>query len=318
MRKILVTGGLGFLGSHVAEILCRKGKEVVILDNQSTGSILNIPVELKNRIRIIIGDIRDESVVRKALTGCDTVCHLAVECLSRSLTDPELVHSVNATGSLVLLLKAKEAKIKRFVYVSSSEVYGSACYVPMDEGHPLNPHTVYAAAKLAGEKYAWSVYKTYGLPITIVRPFNLFGPRQRGQNRFPNDIYGSIISRSIYNALRNRNIVIYGDGKQARDFTYVTDAARAIVNLGGQKKAVGEIVNIASGRSFSILAIAKKIIKLTSSRSKIVFAKDRPGDLAKLLGSSKKARKLIDYNPQFSFDEGLREYISWSKSNIQL
>ena len=242
-KKILVTGGAGFIGSHLVDELVKENK-VRVIDNFSIGSEKNLEQAKKSRnLKIIKGDITDLPTVKKAISDIDIVFHLAALGVRESINDPFSVHQVNALGTLNLLLEARKNNIERFIYVSSSEVYGTANYVPMDENHPLNPETIYGASKLAGEMYAFSYFRTYRFPSVVIRPFNTYGLRSHFEGP-----YGEVIPRFVIRALNNLPPIVFGDGKQTRDFTYVTDTVDGIVSASQNDKLVGEVVNIAYGK----------------------------------------------------------------------
>ena len=305
--KILVTGGAGFIGSHLVDALVRENS-VTVLDNFSSGKQENIAHLAGNgNVRIITGDIRDKALVDGATKGIDVVFHLAVQCLRASLEDPETNHEVNATGSLNLCQAALRNSIKRFVYVSSSEVYGTAQIVPMDEMHPREPTTVYGASKLAGEKYALAYHKTYGLPSMAVIPFNTYGPREHLEGP-----YGEVIPKFTLRVLSGKPPVIFGDGSQTRDFTYVGDTVRGILMASASDSMIGETVNIARGEEASVLDLAQKICTLLGRGAlQPVFEKSRPGDVMRHFANVRKAERLFRFHAETSLDAGLELYLSW-------
>lgn len=305
--KILVTGGAGFIGSNLVDELA-KNNHVVILDNFSSGKKENIiHHEGKRNVEIITGDIRDKALLYKVTKNIDVVYHLAVQCLRVSINDPEINHEVNATGTLNLCMAALENSVKRFVYVSSSEVYGSAVRVPMDESHPCEPTTVYGASKLAGEKYVLAYYRTYNLPSMVVIPFNTYGPREHFEGA-----YGEVIPKFVLRALNGVPPVIFGDGLQTRDFTYVRDTVRGIIMASECDKMLGETVNIAHGKEVSIRDLAEKIYrKLGRADIKPVFEKDRPGDVRRHFADVRKAERLFEFRPSTDIEDGLDMFIKW-------
>ena len=235
------------------------------------------------------------------------VYHLAVRCIRLSLRDPYVVHDVNATGTLHVLTAALEAKVERFVYCSSSEVYGTAQHVPMDEEHPLVPTTPYGASKLAGEVYARSFYYSYGLPVTIVRPFNTYGAREHFEGP-----YGEVIPKFVVRALNDEPLVIFGDGTQTRDFTQVTDTVRGLLAAGECDALVGDVVNIARGREVTIKELAEIVLEtIPQSKSRIEYQAPRPGDVQRHFADISKARRILGFEPHINIREGVKRYVDW-------
>lgn len=307
--KILVTGGAGFIGSNLVDALAASGNdEIVVLDDLSSGSAENLQTQAANpRVELVRADIRDAARVRETMRGVDLVYHLAVQCIRLSLRDPYLVHSVNATGTLNLLTAALQENVSRFVYCSSSEVYGTARRAPMDEEHPLAPTTPYGASKLAGEVYARSFYFTHGLPVTVVRPFNTYGPREHLEGP-----YGEVIPKFVVRALNHAPLVIFGDGGQTRDFTDVRDTVRGLRLAAASEVLVGEVVNIARGQETSIRALAELVLEtLPESSSRIEHQEARPGDVRRHFADISKARRVLGFEPQTNLRDGVRHYLDW-------
>lgn len=310
-KKILVAGGAGFIGSHLVDTLATDN-EVTVLDNLSSGSQENIHNQLESgTIRFIQADIRDLEQVRSLVAENQVVFHLAVQGLRLSLFDPQLVHHVNATGTLNLCQAAQEAGVERFVYVSSSEVYGTAKSVPMNEGHPLEPTTPYGASKLAGEAYARSYYLAFGLPVVIVRPFNTYGPREHLEG-----VYGEVIPRFVLRAMNDLPPIVFGDGQQTRDFTEVSDIVRGMVLAAECEALVGGTVNIAAGREVSINEVAQIILKLVGQDGQIVplHMEPRPGDVRRHYADISQARQVMNFQPEIGIDQGIRHYIDWVRN----
>jgi UDP-glucose 4-epimerase len=268
-KRVLVTGGAGFIGSHLVDALY-KNNHVIILDNFSSGKKENIKHHEENPdVEIITGDIRDKDLIYKITRDIDIVYHLAVQCLRISIKDPEINHEVNATGTLNLCMASLQNSVKRFVYISSSEVYGTALRVPMDENHPCEPMTVYGASKLAGEVYSLAYNRTYGLNSIVVRPFNTYGPREHFEGA-----YGEVIPKFVLRVLNNEPPVIFGDGTQTRDFTYVTDTVMGIIMASECNHMIGQAVNIGSGRETNVNTLSDIILqKLNKAHLKPVFEK---------------------------------------------
>jgi UDP-glucose 4-epimerase len=305
--KILVTGGAGFIGSHLVDELARNNR-VLIVDNFSSGEKENIiRHEGMDNVKIVTGDIRDKDMVSSITGDIDVIYHLAVQCLRISLKDPDIVHEVNVTGTLNLLNAALRNSVKRFIYVSSSEAYGTARKAPMSEDHPLEPTTVYGASKLAGELYALAYHKTYGLGTSVVRPFNTYGPREHLQGA-----YGEVIPRFVLRVLNGKPPVIFGDGTQTRDFTHVTDTVRGIILASQCDSLVGQAVNIARGREVSINQLAGIIAhRLGRDGLKPVYEQSRPGDVMRHYADISKATRLFGFSPEIDIEKGIGLYIDW-------
>ncbi|MFG6404030.1 dTDP-glucose 4,6-dehydratase [Microbacterium sp. P04] len=303
--RILVTGGAGFIGSHlVDELLRRDPISIVVLDNLATGSRENLADALADpRVRLVEADARETDVLDVLLEEVDVVFHLACLGVRHSLHEPRENHDVNATMTLELLERSRAAGISRFIHVSSSEVYGSAQYAPMDEGHPTFPETVYGGAKLAGEAYARAAFRTHAFPVTVVRPFNAYGPR----SHFEGDS-GEVLPRTIVRVLGGEPPLVYGDGAQSRDFTHVTDTARGIIALAESDAAIGRTVNIGSGADVTISELARIVLE-AAERTDLepVHLEQRPGDVRRLLADSTLMSALTGFEPQVSFEDGVAE-----------
>lgn len=309
-KNILITGGAGFIGSHLVDVLATTNL-VTVIDNLSSGKLENIRSHLERKtINFIQADITDVMQMKEIVRNKHVVFHLAVQCLRLSLSNPYIVHDVNVTGSINLLQAAYEAGIKRFVYVSSSEVYGTAKTVPMTESHPLEPTTPYGASKLAGEAYARSYYLSFGLPVVVVRPFNTYGPRAHLEGA-----YGEVIPRFVLRVMNGLPPIIFGDGQQTRDFTNVKDIIRGIILACECEAMIGETVNIAFGREVTINALAQNIIRLLGQNNKISpqYMDPRPGDVQRHYADISKARDLLNFRPQIGLEDGIKHYISWTK-----
>jgi UDP-glucose 4-epimerase len=309
-RGVLVTGGAGFIGSHLVDHLVTAGEQVTVLDDFSTGSRENL-AQAGQAVRIIDGSILDPGAVAAAMEGNRRVFHFAVQCVRRSLGDPMQSHDINATGTLIVLEQARRQRIERFVYCSSSEVYGNASDGVLDEeSTACRPVTVYGAAKLAGELYASAYMQTYGLPVVIVRPFNAYGPRahERGD-------LAEVIPRFIIRALNGLPPVVFGDGSNGRDFTYVTDIARGIVLAGASDRLLGSKVNIAFGRMITVREIAAFIMQACGRNElAIEFSRPRPGDVHVLRAGTRRATDVLGYRAEIGIEEGLRRYLDWFRA----
>jgi UDP-glucose 4-epimerase len=306
-KRVLVTGGAGFIGSHLVDRLASTN-QVTVLDDFSVGDEQNL-TRSRRRIKVLRADVRDPASVRVAIKGADVVFHLAVVCLRATIGEPLSGHLVNDFGTLNLLMAARESNVERFVYVSSSEVYGSALHAPMDEDHPLNPMTPYAASKLAGEAYALSFHRTYGLPAMVVRPFNAYGPREHLDG--PS---GEVIPRFVAWAMAGRPLVVFGDGLQTRDFTWVTDTVRGIVLAAECDELIGGRVNIARGQEVSVLRVAHLVQEIVGRRVSIQHLAERPGDVRRHFSGVKRAQELLGFSARVGIEEGIASYIDWART----
>jgi len=313
-KRIMLTGAAGFIGSHLAELLA-PSNELLLVDDFSIGSIENLStLEGQPGVRIVRADITDRMRVLELMEGIDVVFHLAISCLRTSLGQPLLSHEINAGGTLYLCMAAHQAGVERFIYCSSSEVYGTAQKAPMSESHPCNPTTVYGASKLAGENYARAYWKTYGLPVTVVRPFNTYGPREPQEGA-----RAEVIPRFTIQLLAGRPPVVYGDGTQTRDFTYVAETARGLKLAGECDELVGDVVNIAYGQEVSIIQIAELLTKFTGHPEiSVRHEAERPGDVLRHYADVSKARSILGFEAQVDIQEGLKRYLEWfRKQGVQ-
>jgi UDP-glucose 4-epimerase len=308
-KTILITGGAGFIGSHLVDALA--GCRVRVLDDFSTGCQRNLAHHGGNAdVEIIRGDVRDPATVCRALDGVEVVFHLACRGVRHSIGHPQENHEVNAGGTLVVLEAARRARVQRFVHVSSSEVYGTARCVPMDESHPTYPETVYGAAKLAGECYARAYHQTYGLPSVIVRPFNNFGPRSHHEGDA-----GEVIPRFVVWALAGRPPVIFGDGQQTRDFIYVEDTAYWLTRVAECDALVGRTLNLASGRETSVRELADVVYEAVGNgRIPPQFLPPRPGDVRRHLAGIDAARHLLQFEPRTTLRDGVRKLVAYFRA----
>ena len=309
MKHALVTGGAGFIGSHLVDHLVAKGAQVTVLDNFASGERENLhEAQASGRVRLVEGSILDPRAVADAVAGCDTVFHMAGECVRRSLGKPLENHDINATGTLHVLEAARKEGVDRFVYCSSSEVYGNAHNGLLAEREVIcEPVTVYGAAKLAGEYYAKAYYRTYGMKTVVVRPFNAYGPREHDQGDL-----AEVIPRFVIRVMNGLPPVIFGDGSNGRDFTYVTEVARGLALAAGCDALLGREVNIAFGRMVTVAEVAAAVARLCQRPDlKPVFIAARPGDVHALHADTGMARDTIGYKAEVSFEEGLEKYIAW-------
>ena len=314
----LVTGGAGFIGSNLVEYLLKNDvKKVVILDNFSTGHRHNVEVFLEDdRCELIEGDIRDVETCKNAMQGVDYVLHqAALGSVPRSINDPITSNDVNVSGFLNMLVAAKEsASVKRLVYAASSSTYGDHPGLPKVEdkiGKPLSP---YAVTKYVNELYADVFYKTYGLETIGLRYFNVFGPKQD-----PDGAYAAVIPKFIGQFLNNEDLTINGDGKHSRDFTFIENVVQANIKaaLSDNPEAVNQVFNVAFGDNTNLNQLVEalinglKTLQINPSASKIIHGPDRAGDVKHSLADISKAHNLIGYKPLFSFEEGIKQTVSW-------
>jgi UDP-glucose 4-epimerase len=304
-RRVLVTGGAGFIGSHLVDGLLEAGASVRVLDDFSSGRREHLAAAA-GRAEIIAGDVCDERALDRALAGVEVVLHLATRCVRLSLSDPEGVHRVNSEGTLRVLMAARRHGAARVVYVSSSEVYGTAVRAPMAEDHPLAPTTVYGATKLAGELYAQAMTRSFGLPTLVVRPFNTYGPRAHFTG-----VYGEVIPRFTVRLLNGRPPVIFGDGSQTRDFTYVSDTVRGIMAAAAVPDAHGQAVNIARGEEVTVRRLAELLAKAIDPVLEPELTEARPGDVHRHWGDVTVARERLGFRAEIGIEEGLQRYLAW-------
>jgi UDP-glucose 4-epimerase len=314
--RALVTGGAGFIGSHlVEELLLRRGAaEVRVLDNLRNGNLDNLAeVADDPRLAVQVGDICDEAAVEQALQGVDVVYHLACLGVRHSLHDPLENHRVNAEGTLLLLERARAAGTGRFVHVSTSEVFGTAQYAPMDERHPTWPETVYGGSKLAGEAYARAMFRTHGMPTVVARPFNTYGPR----SHFEGDS-GEVIPRTIVRVLCGLPPLVFGDGEQTRDFTHVSDTVAGLALLGESDEAVGRTVNLGSGSEMTVNELCRLVTEHAGLPGLAAeHLEPRPGDVRRLLVDSTVMRELTGFTPQVDFEKGIADLVGWFQTRPQ-
>jgi nucleoside-diphosphate-sugar epimerase len=316
-QRYLVTGGAGFIGSNLVEALLLRGDEVVVLDDFSTGRRENLEQALRDsrrgapEPRILEGDIRDPATARAAVEGVTHVLHqAALPSVQRSVEDPEASHAVNATGTLNLLIAARDARVRRFVYASSSSVYGDSPTLPKIETMAPAPLSPYAASKLAGEYYCKIFNDLYGLETIALRYFNVFGPRQD-----PNSQYAAVVPNFVRAATAGRPPTIFGDGLQSRDFTYIDNAIDANIKAcDAPPAAAGRAYNVACGQSTTLLDLLRLLERATGSALKPVHADPRPGDVRHSLASIEEARRHLSYEPRVGLEEGLRRTVAWFRA----
>lgn len=307
-QDVLVTGGAGFIGSHLTEALVRAGaRSVSVIDDLSTGSLDNLTA-VRSSVDFTEGDICDPGVAALA-TEKDLVFHLAVRNVRASIANPRENLRVNANGTLELLEAMRLGSRGRFVYVSSSEVYGIPPDGRYSELSLPAPTTVYGAGKLAGELITLAYHRTFGMDTMVIRPFNNYGPR----SHFEGDS-GEVIPKFILRALLGRPLLVHGDGTQTRDYMFVEDTAHWLVRLAAIDMLIGDVLNIGTGEDVAVIDLARTIIDMTGSASDITHGIPRPGDLPRLCADIDKARKLVDFELSVPFVEGLRRTIEHFRS----
>lgn len=313
--KILVTGSEGFIGSHLAEMLVEKGYKVkafVRYNFKNDWGWLEKSKYLKE-IEVYTGDIRDYDSVYDAMKDVDVVFHLAALIgIPYSYISPLAYIKTNTEGTYNVLEAARKLNIQRVIHTSTSEVYGTAQYVPIDEKHPYNPQSPYAASKAAADHLALSYYRSFDLPVTIIRPFNTFGPRQSAR---------AIIPTIISQILSGKEKIKLGNLNPTRDLTYVKDTVNGFITVGLHEKTIGDVYNLGTGREISIGDLAKKIMKLIGKEVEIITDKERTrpekSEVERLLSNPEKAMNLTGWKPQYTLEEGLIETINWIKDNLE-
>lgn len=299
--RVLVTGGAGFIGSHIATRLLETGRDVRVIDNFATGRRSNL-AHLVGDVDLVEGDIRNLEELRSAVRGCDAIVHLAaVPSVPRSIADPATSHEANATGTLNVLMAARDEGASRVVFASSSSIYGSAAELPKHEGLTPLPISPYAVSKLAGESYCRSFYQVYGLETVALRYFNVFGPRQDPQSE-----YAAVIPRFIWAYRHGEPPVIFGDGEQSRDFTYVENVVRANLAALEVKAIGGRVYNIACGDRITLNELAESLRREIGCETEPVHGPDRPGDVRHSMADISRARAELGYEPVVSLEEGVR------------
>jgi nucleoside-diphosphate-sugar epimerase len=297
----LVTGGAGFIGSNIVDALVAKGERVRVLDNFSTGDPANLAA-VKDRVEIVEGDLRDMDAVRRAVTGVRYISHqAALRSVPRSVDDPLSTDAVNTHGTLQLLVAAREAKVQRVVYASSSSAYGDSPLLPKVEDQTPAPISPYAVAKLAAELYCRMFTRLYGLETVSLRYFNVFGPKQSPESK-----YAAVVPLFMRAAMNNETIIVHGDGEQSRDFTYIDNVVQANLLACTTPGVGGEVFNIACDSRHSVIEIARTVEKLLGRKITIEHTPPRAGDVRHTQASIEKATRLLHYRPTVGFEDGMR------------
>lgn len=316
MGKILVTGAEGFIGSHLTELLVNEGYDVRAMVQYNSfnnwGWIDTFDKETKDKLDIFLGDVRDPNGVRTAMEGVDAVFHLAaLIAIPYSYHSPDMYVDTNIKGTLNILQAARDLGTKRVLVTSTSEVYGTAQYVPIDEKHPYQGQSPYSATKIGADRLAESFYRSFNLPVTIVRPFNTYGPRQSAR---------AVIPTIITQLLSGKEEIKLGSLTPTRDFNYVKDTARGFLEIYKSDKTIGEEINIATQREISIGDLANELIRQINPNAKIICDEQRvrpeKSEVNRLLGCNEKIKRLTSWTPQYTFEEGLTETIEFLRNNL--
>lgn len=310
--KVVVTGGAGFIGSHLCDTLINRGDTVVCLDNFFNGSLDNIRHHLTDRrFKLVKGDVRNDWLVKDLAHDTDAIVHLAAQIhVDRSIVEPRTTYDINVGGTLNVLEAARQADVDRVVHASTSEVYGSAQYAPMDERHPLDAPHPYGASKIAADRACLAYTKTYDLPITVLRPFNIYGERQKDTG------YGGAISIFAKRAIAGQPPLIYGTGSQTRDYTYVSDAVAGYI-AALEKRAIQPPgpINLGTGTDHTINEIARIICRLAGSDVVPVHVAPRSNEIDRLVADTTEARRWLEWTPIVNLDDGLRAVVEWHRNH---
>jgi UDP-glucose 4-epimerase len=309
--KILVTGGAGFIGSHIVDRLLKEGFEVTVIDNLDTGRLENIANhQNKKEFNFIKGDIRDFNLVKETMQNMDAVFHeAALASVTLSVEKPLLTNDINVTGTLNVLKAASDLHVKRLIFASSAAVYGNAVSPIKREDMATNPTSPYGVSKLAAEVYVRLFCKVYGLETVALRYFNVYGPKQRFDIQCA---YGGAITIFTNRLLRNKSPIIYGDGEQTRDFVYIQDVVEANMLALKSRDAAGEVFNVGTGTNVSVNQVANTLKEIMDRKDlETIYADSRPTDIRHGYADITKAQKILGYNPRFSFKEGLTELVNW-------
>ena len=313
MAKYLVTGGSGFIGSNIVVALVARAQEVVVLDDLSSGKKANLESVL-DRIQFIEGDICEPEAVAEAMAGVDYVLHLAaIPSVVASVDNPVATTRANCLGTLMVLLAARDAKVKRLVFASSSAIYGMSEKLPKDETMIPAPVSPYAASKITGEYYCKVCHTIYGVPAVALRYFNVFGPRQN-----PKSQYAAVVPAFVTAYLTGTPPTIYGDGEQSRDFTFVDNIVQANLRACESEKAIGQVMNVACGDRITVNQLDRTIARLLGREAiQPIRAEERPGDVKHSCADVSRMRELLDFDPPVSFEEGLHRTITWYQDHYK-
>ena len=308
MSSYLVTGGAGFIGSHLAEELVRRGHQVRVVDNLVTGKRRNL--DHIAGVDFLEGDLAEPGVAERAVGGIEYVLHqAAIPSVPRSVNDPVASHRANVDASLNVLVAARDAGVKRLVYAGSSSVYGDTPTLPKREDMPPNPLSPYALQKLVAEQYCQMFTRLYGFETVTIRYFNVFGPRQD-----PGSPYSGVISLFAAALISGRQPVIYGDGEHTRDFTYVSNVVDGVLRACEAPKAAGEVINVATGGRISLNELLRTMNRIVGTNLEAVHQPSRAGDVRDSQADITKAKTLLGYAPKVALDEGLRKTLDWCRT----
>jgi UDP-glucose 4-epimerase len=309
MATYLVTGGAGFIGSHLVELLLASGHRVKVLDDLSTGSLKNLKT-VEDKIEFYKGDIRYPEIAAEAFLDLDGAFHLAaISSVERSILEPEITREVNVRGTLQVLLASKKHKVRKVVFISSASVYGNPEILPISEEQEPRPLSPYGATKVAGEAHTSAFFNLGFLEAVSLRLFNIFGPRQD-----PASPYSGVISKFLEAAVFGKKPVLFGDGKQTRDFLFVEDACRAMLLAMEKEEAAGQVFNIASGKETSITDLGEIIFSFVGKDFEPERKPERPQDIRRSVASIEKAERILGWRPQVFLEEGLKKTLEWVKS----
>ena len=307
-KKILVTGGAGFIGSNLVEELVRSGNEVTVLDNFTTGYKKNL--KPFSTVRVIEGDVRDKNVVEEAVRGNEVIFHLAASVGNkRSIDDPVTDAGINVIGTVNVLEAARKFDIRKIIVSSSAGIFGELKTLPIKEDHPAEPDSPYGCTKLCEEKLCLAYSRLYPIEVVCLRYFNVYGPNQRY------DAYGNAIPIFVFRMLQGKPLIIYGDGEQTRDFVHVDDVVRANI-LAAESSGISGAFNIASGKAVTVNELVRLITGFGTGNSTIEHTSKRPGDVLHSLADISLAAKTFGYVPSVTLEDGLRNYIDWAKLEI--
>lgn len=318
MTKVLVTGADGFIGSHLTEELVKKGYEVRAFSFYNSfnnwGWLDSLPKGIMNHVEVFTGDVRDPNGVRTAMRGVDEVFHLAaLIAIPFSYHSPDSYVDTNIKGTLNVLQAARELETKKVLITSTSEVYGTAQYVPIDEKHPFQGQSPYSATKIGADRLAESFYRSFNLPVSIVRPFNTFGPRQSAR---------AVIPTIISQLLEGSQEIKLGSLTPTRDFNYVKDTVAGFIAIAESDKTIGQEINIAAQQEISIGELAKEIISQINPRATILCDEQRlrpeKSEVNRLLGANEKIKQLTDWKQKYTFEQGIAETIDWMRNNMSI
>lgn len=309
--KVLVTGGAGFIGSNLADALIRQGAKVTIIDNMATGFRENLD-EIKGDFEFVEGDLNDDSALQKALEGVEIVFHqAALPSVPRSVDNPQETHAACVNATFNLLLKARDAGVRRLIYAASSSAYGNQATLPKVETMRPEPLSPYAAAKLMGEYYCQVFSNVYNLETISLRYFNVFGPRQN-----PSSMYSGVISRFIDALMSGKTPIIYGDGEQSRDFTFVANVINANIKAAQTSKGIGQVMNCSNGERISLNELLEVLKKITGKADvQAEYQAERAGDVKHSQADNSRAKEYLDYEKLVGLEEGLEKTISWWKQS---